>query len=270
MKTKRKWLGVCVVSLSMVVVQVNASGIPVYDGGATLQREKNHALTIAQMVKEAFETAMNWKRNFEEMMRGKFGNLQDSSFKSNDPYTQDEYIELINKMQQKCNKISNEASKKLCIEVYDIDKEKVILFYSSIEDIDKATAALNAAVQNQRTQSGSGQTQTAENEVQIKLDNLKRIIDRYEIELKILNSKQEFKQKARTDIAREQINGTKPNIVNAISQAATAANLQQKADTFRQQAIQLRGYDRDINENKNSNGSKQRADDFLLNRKVLQ
>lgn len=268
-KAKKKWLGVCVVSLGMAVSQVNATGIPVFDGAASEHNIWEKTIQWVATAKHYAGIIANWKKNFQEMIRGKLGNLQDVTFKANDPYTQEEYLTLLDKLQERCNKISNSKSKRLCMDMIDIDKEKVQLFYSSMKDIDNATAELNAAIQNQRMQSDSGKAQTAENEVQLKLDNVKKLMDRYEFQLKVLDTKQDFMRKARIDIAQEQINGTKPNIVNAISQATTAANLQRKADRFRKQAIELRGYDRDINENKNSNGSKQRADDFL-NRKVLQ
>lgn len=189
MKANKKWLWVCVVSLGMVISQVNATGIPVVDGAATIQRQTNHAATIAQMVKEALETAANWKRNFEEMVRGKFGNLNDMTFKENDSFGQEQYLATLTK----CDRIANKDSRNLCIQMIDIDKDKVKLFYSSMKDIDAATAALNAAVKNQNAQSRSGQSQTAENEVEVKLDNLKKIMDKYEFQLKILDKKQEFK-----------------------------------------------------------------------------
>ena len=98
MKANKKWLWVCVVSLGMVISQVNATGIPVVDGAATIQRQTNHAATIAQMVKEALETAANWKRNFEEMVRGKFGNLNDMTFKENDSFGQEQYLATLTKI----------------------------------------------------------------------------------------------------------------------------------------------------------------------------
>lgn len=237
-QSKKIALLIIVLGLSVMDGNVSATGIPVYDGGATLQREKNHALTMAQMVKDAFETAMNWKRNFQEMIRGKFGNLKDIGFKENDSYSQEEYLAMLTKIQKRCERIANKDSRKLCGEMIDIDKDKVKLFYSSMKDIDDATATLNAAIQNQRAQSRSGQSQTAENEVQVKLDNLKKIMDRYEFQLKILNEKQSFKQKARETIAKEQMMGT--NLVSNLTQTAVAATVQTKAQSIRNDAENLR------------------------------
>ncbi len=234
-KINKKWLCACVVSLGMAVSQVNASGIPVVDGAA-----------IAQMVKEAIETAKhysavisNWKKNFQEMIRGKLGNLQDATFKANDPYTQDEYLTLLTKLQKRCNKISNPDSQKLCINMINIDKEKVKLFYSSMQDIDKATAELNTAIQQQRAQSNSGKAQTAENEVQIKLDNLKRLMDQYELQLKKLDADQDFMRKARTDIAREQMLGSS-TIASSLTKAAVVTYIDTKTKSIQSDASTLR------------------------------
>lgn len=254
MKANKKWLWVCVVSLGMVISQVNATGIPVVDGAATIQRQTNHAATIAQMVKEALETAANWKRNFEEMVRGKFGNLNDMTFKENDSFGQEQYLATLTKIQKKCDRIANKDSRNLCIQMIDIDKDKVKLFYSSMKDIDAATAALNAAVKNQNAQSRSGQSQTAENEVEVKLDNLKKIMDKYEFQLKILDKKQEFKQKARETIAQEQMTGT--NLVSNITKGAVAAAVQTAASSKRDKTDRLRRENSRVSDNAFSQYSK--------------
>lgn len=239
LKIKKKWLGVGVVSLGMAVSQVNATGIPVFDGAAAEHNFWEQMVQWVATTEHYTAIILNWKRNFQEMIRGKLGNLQDTTFKANDPYTQDQYLTLLTKLQKRCNKISNSESKTLCSNMVDIDKDKVRLFYSSMKDIDNASNELNIAIKNQRAKSQSGQAQTAENEVQIKLDNLKKLMDKYEFQLKILNTKQNFMQKARADIAREQMIGS-GTVTSGLTKAAIVTHIDNKRKSIQSDARTLR------------------------------
>lgn len=244
-KTKQKWLSICVVSLGMTVSQVNASGIPVVDGALNGKVDIEFSETKThrkQEIKQWEGTNQNWRKHFTEISRGKLGNVYSLNIQNDKQLNKEDYLTFQKKAIERCQEIGKDdtnTSRKLCLQMVEIDKQKIELYFTSLDQINHAQKALEQAIQAQQNGGNAGKVETAEQNVLVRFQDISRIIENYEYNIKILDAKKEFMREQRERIAQNDIEGA-ASTGNIIAKTVISAVLETQAADYREKAANLR------------------------------
>lgn len=270
MKTKKKWFAVSIVSLNIAIpLQVNA-GIPVTDIGANgqlviINSNTMQSATTLQSINSGvnqtnskLDTANeNWQKLFRELAKDKLSDIYGLDLSNDEQLSQKQYTQFQEEAKSRCQKIGNKndgknESRELCLKMIEIDKQKIKHYFKSLEDMKEATTALKNAIQSQQSASTQGEKDTAEHNVQNKFQDLARIQQEYELNIKILDAKKEFMRQRREDIAEQQLAGKpeqpsggkaglKAVIGNIVGKSATTAALQLRVEYYQKKAKDKKG-----------------------------
>lgn len=231
MQAKKKWLGVCVVSLGMTVSQVNAGGLPVIDGAA-----------IAQMVKDAIVTAnhysaviSNWKSNLQNMMRGQLTQLTGYNFNIKS-LSDEEINRLLNKKKEDCNKIANMQSRQFCKEMIILNEVKIKSLQSGEKNVQEEWNKYLQEVNryNELQSIGGNNTEslkTIVDNINTILKNIDNMMKQTDLEMKTIDARIELLRKARVQIAQEQMKGT--SLTSSMTKGAIVEHIREKTELIK-------------------------------------
>lgn len=152
------------------------------------------------------------------------------------------YVKLYQSALEKCNSVDGDESKNLCVKVVDIDKKKIDLYYESIDKMQRANHELKEAIKRQNNAKDRGEADTYEREIQAKLIDFQRIEEVYNQNIRLLETKKEFINKQREEIARNKIDGKGAfsSLAQVGKKAAIALYLEKKTKKFKEQAKNIR------------------------------
>lgn len=245
MTSKKKWLGIIVISLGITISPTYASGIPVVDGALNGKVDIEFSETKTHRKHETKQwenTNTNWRKHFTEISRGKLGNVYSLNIQNDKQLNKEDYLTFQKEAIKRCQKIGKDdtnTSRKLCLQMVEIDKQKIELYFTSLDQINYAQKALEQAIQAQQNGGNAGKVETAEQNVLIRFQDISRIIENYEYNMKILDAKKEFMREQREQIAKNDMDGAVP-ISNTIVKGVISTVLETQAAAYRTEAANLR------------------------------
>lgn len=243
-KIKHRWKQVAAALLTAAVIgqPVYSSGIPTIDAAAIAQMVQQ-ALVEGQRWAEQYshyqQVASNWQTNLRNLIRNKISELTGVDLNTIGKSSNATLIALAEKQRRRCTRISNTDSQTYCNKMIDLEVRKITLFTESSQQIKSRFNEVNRLVvkQNQLASRGdtSGQVQSVETEIVAKLQNIQNLMNRYDLELKHIETEIGFYRDARIRISQDQMKGS-----DAVVKAAASAYLQNRADSVRNEAERLR------------------------------
>lgn len=225
---------------------VNA-GFPVTDIGANFKldllntRLSEGLVRISQQISQNIKAVHDVGNNTNQ--KKSFTNLVDIDDMLKVDITEKlVYLKLYQSALTRCASVGGAESKDLCIKVVNIDKKKIDLYYESIAKMQQANNELKEAIKRQNNAKDRGEADTYEREIQAKLIDFQRIEEVYNQNIKLLETKKEFINKQREEIARNKIDGggAFSGLVQAGKKAAVALYLEKKTKKFKDQAREIR------------------------------
>ena len=228
-----------------------AGGFPVFDGAALGQMIKDgiekfiHYKKIYDHYNKEYE---QWKEQFDSQIRGPLSSVQ--QIDSIKEMSNEEILQILNKRIQQCNSLVNEKSKNLCITSIQIDNQKIKLYFATEDRISQNMKRLDATLKNYERVSSknnngknSGVLQTIESDIRNQMLNINNIVKINEHQIKLLDTKQEMIQKARTAVTQEQLQGAfsvRGMAAKAAVHAAIVTTLKSQAGDYKTRAEGLR------------------------------
>ncbi|MGN6882480.1 hypothetical protein [Neisseria sp. P0019.S003] len=242
MKSKMKQTIVSVLMATLLIQPITSMAW--VDGVAAGQRAIEFALTTAQRAKEVIQWAkelQNWKANLDNYIRGGIRKLLGIEF--NDKFTMKDLEELLKKRQQRCTSLGNSQSRALCKQTLDIEIKKVNIYDRMDKMIKRNFSRLDAMVSEyesiRRQSNSSAKAESKQQEILAYIQNFENQLKIYEQELKMLDMQQDVLQKARVEVAKDQIRST--NTARTIAQGAVIATLKYQTKDYKDKAEALRG-----------------------------
>lgn len=201
-----------------------AGGIPVID-----------AVAIANMVQQLEQ----WKTNFKNMVRSTFERITGIKLSGEMDLTT-----VLEKRKTRCNQIKNSSSKQYCLEMIDLESEKIKKFQEAEKEVDSLFQKLDNLRKQHDSQITSGENagklQSMENEMAQILQTIQNRMSEFDMRVKVIDAKIAFDQKAREAIAAEQIRGSNSTLINAAAQAAVIATVEANSYRYAREADDLR------------------------------
>lgn len=219
--------------------------LPVIDGAKIAQDAMNWALdaadratTLANWVTQL----QNWRQNLANLIRRQMARIVGEQMMN--AREERQIRELFQQRKQRCLKLANSTSQRYCTRTVELEEMK----YNEFKEIDKLVQetfndSINhlIAAQNQSAGSntGSGASQAAENEVIAKLQELNNKIKQHQNRINSIDQLIGQYRNIRTQLTKNQLMGDS-SLSNTLSRATGAAALQKNANDYLNKANTLR------------------------------
>lgn len=250
MKNRFKRLAVAITAIALLMPAPASAWV---DGAALAQRGIEFAATTIQRAKELIQWKAeleNWKANLKNYIRGRISKILGINL--TDKFTMEDLRRLLQKRKARCASLGNSQSRALCNETLDIEIKKVNVYEKMDEMIKQSYTELEKMVNEyERIRGGqntSGKAASKQEEISAYIQNFENKLKIYEQQLKMLDMQQDMLQKARVEVAKDQIRST--NTARTVAQAAVIGTLKYQSHDYQKKAGTLHN-ENAVNSNKN-------------------
>lgn len=242
MKLKRinQTAAVLLTAAALAAQPAYSTGIPVYDGAQSIFSAWYQTFLNVKQVYHWSQELRNWDSNLKNYLRGRISKLLGINL--SDQFSMEDLERLLQKRKSRCNGLGNSDSRALCNETIGIEIKKVQVYQKMESMIQQNYTQLEKLVneyESVRTQNdSSGKADSKQKEIMTHIQNFESKLKIYEQQLKMLDMQQDMLQKARAEVARDQIRST--NAARAAVQTAVFGALKLEAKDYKSKANDLR------------------------------
>lgn len=219
--------------------------LPVIDGASMAQDALNWALDAADpatTLANWITQLQNWKQNLANLVRGQIAKVVGEERIS--ALEERQINQMFEQRKQRCNNISNSVARRYCTRTIELEQEK----YGELKKVDKLVQetfnySINQLVAEQnktaKSDTGSGVTQTTENAIIAKLQELNARIAQHQNRINALDALITQYRQIRKNLTQNQLKGDS-SLSSMLGRAAGTVALQKNAADYRNRAAALR------------------------------